>query len=73
MGMAGGPDAAIVPCMVCLDDNALTRATRTREGVETDQYRCERGHTFGLDWRRGPATRPQWPPDEALVAYVGTR
>ena len=70
--MAGGAHARIVPCMVCLgDDNQLVKATRTQEGVESDQYHCVRGHDFGMDWRRGPATEPQWPPDPALVAELG--
>lgn len=61
--MAGGPLAQAVTCLPCLiDDSTTTKAERTVEGVETDQYRCEKGHTFGVDWRRGPATTPQWPP-----------
>lgn len=64
--MAGGPHAHEVMCPTCFFDNAtVTRAVRTSEGVETDQYRCDRGHTFGIDWSRGPATKPQWPPPEA--------
>jgi len=47
--------------MVCLDDGSAVRAIRTVEGVESDDYRCERGHTFSLDWQRGPATETQWP------------
>jgi len=62
--MAGGPFAAVVPCMVCMDEHRrITKATRTHEGVESDQYRCDGGHAFGIDWRTGPATEPQWPPD----------
>lgn len=53
--MAGGPHAKLIPCMVCLDDRTLTRATRTREEVESDQYRS--------------AEEPQWPPPEELVRY----
>lgn len=64
--MAGGPLAAEVACMVCFDDGALTKAVRVREGVESDDYQCERGHTFGLDWRT-PADEPQWPPPQELV------
>ena len=61
--MAGGPHAQEVVCMVCFgDDGKLIRAVRTYEGDEDDRYRCERGHEFGIDWSRGPATEPQWPP-----------
>ena len=56
--------------MVCLDDNELTKASRIYEGVETDHYRCEREHEFGLDWRDGPATEAQWPPPEEIAAMV---
>lgn len=52
--------------MVCLDEQRLTKAVRVREGVESDDYACERGHTFGLDWRT-PADEPQWPPPRELV------
>lgn len=65
--MAGGPLAAEVACLVCLDDGALTKAVRVREGVESDDYRCERGHEFGLDWRGRPADEPQWPPPQELI------
>jgi hypothetical protein len=64
--MAGGKLAEHVLCMVCLDSGALTKATRVHEGVESDQYRCERGHEFGMDWSRGPATEPLWPPPPEL-------
>lgn len=56
--------------MVCLDDAQLTKATRIYEGVESDEYRCDKGHQFGLDWSHGPATEPQWPPPPELVASV---
>jgi hypothetical protein len=60
--VAGGPHAEAIACMECLGDGAITKAVRIVEGVETDQYRCERGHVFGVEYRRGPATEPQWPP-----------
>jgi len=67
--MAGGPFAHEVPCMVCMGDHdELTRATRVHEGVEDDQYVCDKGHRFGMDWRGAPATEPQWPPSPDLVA-----
>jgi hypothetical protein len=69
--MAGGIHARVVPCMVCLGDDLLVKALRTYEGVEDDHYLCVRGHDFGVDWRRGPATEPQWPPDPALFAALG--
>jgi hypothetical protein len=67
--MAGGPLAEHVTCMVCLDDGALTRAVRTYEGVESDQYRCDLGHEFGLDWPE-IAADPQWPPPPDIAALV---
>ena len=71
--MAGGELAEDVPCMVCLTEHSqLVKATRTREGQEGDQYRCEKGHEFGLDWPR-PATTPQWPPDPELVAALADK
>lgn len=48
--------------MECLDERVLTRAVRVAEGAESDQYRCEKGHRFGIDWRGEPATELQWPP-----------
>jgi hypothetical protein len=68
--MAGGPHAQHVPCMVCLEAGALVKATRVYEGIEDDHYECERGHEFGLDWRRGPAEEPQWPPPAELAAAL---
>jgi len=65
--MAGGELAKNVPCMECLGDGLLTKAVRIYEGCEDDHYRCEKGHVFGMDWRRGPATEPQWPPAQELL------
>lgn len=71
--MAGGKHAEHVPCMVCMmDDGRLIKATRIYEGDEDDRYRCEKGHEFGMDFRRGPATEPQWPPSPELVAEFGS-
>lgn len=56
--------------MVCLDDGVVTKAVRVHEGVESDQYRCDSGHTFGMDWSRGPATEPEWPPPPDVVAMM---
>lgn len=53
--------------MVCFGDKRLTKATRTREGAENDEYRCELGHGFSVDWRRGPPDEPGWPLPEDLV------
>ncbi len=48
--------------MVCFGDHGiLTRALRFYEGVESDAYKCEKGHEFGMDWPE-PAAEPQWPP-----------
>jgi hypothetical protein len=69
--MAGGPHAKTVPCLVCLSDKAiLTKAERTYEGDENDEYKCDKGHTFGMDWSRGEADEPQWPASDELKAYV---
>lgn len=65
--MAGGPHAQLMMCLVCLDDSEVTKATRVHEGVESDQYRCEKGRTFGVDFRRGPATEPEWPPPPEVL------
>ena len=71
--MAGGPLAENVACMVCLDDGRVTRAIRTFEGVESDDYTCEQGHMFSLDWQSGPATEEQWPlPPELLLPGTGS-
>ena len=68
--MAGGPNAEHVYCMVCLsDDRQLTKATRVHEGVEGDQYVCEKGHEFGLDWPE-PAEEPQWPAPQEIIDAV---
>lgn len=50
-----------------VDLHELTPADRLVEGRESDDYRCGKGHRFGLDWRSGPAAEPQWPPDPDLV------
>jgi hypothetical protein len=73
--MAGGELAKQVACMVCMgDDGVLTKATRIVEGAESDQYRCEKRHTFGIDWRGKPATEPQWPPPpERVEAFGGAK
>ena len=55
--------------MVCLGEDTITKATRVYEGAEDDQYVCELGHQFGVDYRKGPATTPQWPPDPRLVEH----
>jgi hypothetical protein len=57
--MAGGPNAAVVPCMWCQG-----KSNRTSEGLETDWYLCEAcGQKFGLDWEEsGPPEAPCWPP-----------
>ena len=68
--MAGGPNAQDVPCFECLDSGAITKATRVYEGVESDQYICELGHQFAIDYRRGPATEPQWPPPPEVVEFA---
>lgn len=59
--MAGGLLAAVVPCFICGN-----RAERLSEGVESDQYQCEKGHLFGINWGDKPATEPQWPPSDKL-------
>lgn len=59
--------------MVCFTDGMLTKATRIRDGVEDDQYVCERGHEFGVDWSHGAATEPQWPPSDEMRAAIARR
>ncbi len=69
--MAGGKHAEEVPCLVCLSDKGvLTKATRTYEGDETDEYLCEKKHSFGMDWSAGEADSPLWPPDEDLEQFA---
>ncbi|MFZ5469434.1 MAG: hypothetical protein ACOZIN_08355 [Myxococcota bacterium] len=68
--MAGGKLAAEVPCMVCITSGQVTKATRTYEGDESDQYKCEQGHEFGMDWSKGPATEALWPPSPELAALA---
>ena len=71
LDMAGGKLAEYVPCMVCLTDaGQLTKANRIHEGDESDQYKCEKGHKFGMDWSTGPATEAQWPPSTELQALA---
>jgi len=59
--MAGGANAAIVPCLKCAGP-----AHRTYEGQEDDHYRCsECGSEFGIDWSvEGPPETPRWPISE---------
>ena len=69
--MAGGKNAETVACIVCLaDERGLTKSERVREGEETDEYRCDKGHTFGIDWSAGEAEGPQWPPSRELTELV---
>ena len=68
--MAGGKLAADIACPECLGDGNIVKASRIYEGDESDGYRCERGHEFGMDWTTGPATEPQWPPPPELAALA---
>lgn len=68
--MAGGPLAQEIPCFECVGEGVVSRATRLHEGVEDDQYECERGHSFGVDYRRGPATEATWPLTPEQIAEV---
>jgi hypothetical protein len=56
--MAGGPNAAVIPCLFCAGP-----ADRQSEGLETDYYRCRScGAGFGFDFEEaGPPERPMWP------------
>ncbi len=55
--MAGGPNAAIIPCRHCAGP-----ARRTHDGLETDWYECACGWKMGIDWEHGgPPKRPLWP------------
>ncbi len=65
--MAGGPHAAIVPCIRCLGP-----ADRTHEGLETDRYRCrECGTDFLIDWSDGAPTEDRWPPPPDARPLLG--
>lgn len=59
--MAGGINAAVVPCLKCAG-----AAQRTSEGRENDYYECgECGLGFGIDWSSdGPPPAPCWPISE---------
>lgn len=58
--MAGGMNAAVVPCMKCVG-----RAARVSEGMENDGYECgECGFQFLIDWSRGAPAKPCWPLSE---------
>lgn len=59
--MAGGVNAAIVPCRKCAGP-----AHRTSEGTEDDYYMCSKcGDKFGIDWSvDGPPQSPCWPISE---------
>jgi hypothetical protein len=56
--------------MDCLMDGVLTKAARTYEGSEDDRYRCKKGHEFGMDFRKGPATEPMWPPSQEMADFA---
>ena len=71
--MAGGKLANHVPCLVCLSSGQVTQATRTYEGLEDDRYRCDHGHEFGMDWSKGEATEPLWPPSPELQAFAASQ
>ncbi len=65
--MAGGPFARLVACPIC-----RSRAVRTYEGDEEDQYSCDDGHSFQIEWGRfGAPTMPEWPPVPETVALFG--
>jgi hypothetical protein len=59
--IAGGTNAAIVPCVRCVGP-----AVRTCEGLEDDHYRCSKcGYEFSIDWDYdGPPQAPCWPISE---------
>ena len=61
---AGGPNAAMSPCMYCAGP-----ADRTNGGLETDFYLCrDCGRTFGIDFDAGgPPREPLWPPARERV------
>ncbi len=63
--MAGGNNAQVVWCQVC-----GARAERTYDGDETDEYKCQKGHKFGIDWRGKAPTTPQWPPPPELKPFL---
>jgi hypothetical protein len=67
MDMAGGVNAAIVPCWKCAGP-----AHRVYEGFEDDHYKCgECDFGFGIDWSRsGPPQSPCWPISEEEASQI---
>lgn len=63
--MAGGDNAKLHWCMVC-----GAKAERIYEGDESDEYKCERGHKFSIDWQGKPPPAPQWPPPPEMKPYL---
>lgn len=64
--MAGGPHAAVICCLDCFGP-----ADRIQEGTESDLYACrDCGQRFGIDWRRGPAEKPCWPPSPEELEWI---
>jgi hypothetical protein len=65
--MAGGVNAAVVPCGKCAGP-----AHRTYEGQEDDHYRCgECGYSFLIDWHvDGPPQNPCWPVSEEKAEEI---
>ena len=59
--MAGGINAASVPCIKCLG-----QALRVYEGMENDSYECiQCRQKFSIDWSHGgPPAKPCWPLSE---------
>ena len=69
--MAGGAHGQIVMCLTCMMAKEVVAAHRYSEGIETDWYRCEKGHEMGIDWSRsGPPSESQWPPSEEALACL---
>jgi hypothetical protein len=69
--MAGGELGQTIHCVVCLAEHEqLVRAERCQEGDESDEYRCDAGHTFSMDGRGTEVTEPLWPPTKAMLDRV---
>ena len=64
--MAGGPNAAIAPCIGC-----ASSAARTSEGLEDDHYLCGTcGRTFGICFEHMIPDQPMWPITDEKAAEI---
>lgn len=69
-GMAGGPFAQQMTCLMCALDGLVVCATRVQEGEEDDQFECPDGHGFAVNFSRGAPKAPVWPPSAGEVQAI---